>query len=819
MKGFLSLFCMLGIMLIMLSSCVEEEVPTFPIIVFNEVKVIPTVGVKFGGSIKNIARDKIVDFGVLWSQGKSTPTVSSSYILSLNTTSQNAADFSQDVSSFAEDTIYSARIYLKTSENTYYSTVQVFTTATTSTPIIYDIKPEFANYGDTLNVSGEGFGIDDINTTVIIENNIARIISTSDSLVRVELPYFNDEPIAILGRKDSLALTVLKFNNQSEKDYVHIQPPVVYSNEERVVYSGYEFEINGRGFHPYHTKVFLDEKKVEIKEMSYGLLRIRAPLLMDLSTKELVIQVGNKSTSAGNLQILAPVISNDFSDLEIRYNDSYKIIGENLDNTYLDFYLDDMILDKSIIDSQEVVITFPSEICQNNYDLNARISVGEMKFFVNKNTVKPEMKNFVISKYDFGAEITFELVNTPFTYLQFYIGGAEVTYSLRRFSETSASFVLPDNFTTEDGWIDIEMKTCGYDVIAESVFQFPKPNIITPDKKFEPYQFIEVSGQFIQGGTVDVYLNDQFISTASNSYVHNDRVGFTMPQQTDGIYDLSLKVNGQWSNEVQVEVVNTWEKLRSLNDIFPTRDNFNRIYDGGILTIRDNKLYFTDIFVGGTGKFYSMDLSSLVLTELSKPPTVDGSFTYDGDIGYLYFMDKLYEYDFLNDTWKTLSTNPYINSTWPFPVVVNNNTVFVFVIGGYYYTYDLISNIWTQHSNGPQDVSSSTNYRLAEDGNKVHILYFGSVYTFDLDQLNTTNSVYFGKSWMVPDVYGYRGILYNNELFMAGGNGSINAYKLDGSSWRVMRSPTFSYLLAGEGSYAYVIGESGIWRYNFELAE
>ena len=822
-EGYIIISITLALTSVGFFGCKEDEIPEFPILTMNTIEVRPNSGALLTGKIENIGKDQIVEVGFIWSESSPGPTEETAIPKEISFP-EDLGHVTHFITSLKNGERYYCRLYIKTEENVFYSASKEFVSQGSEPPVIESIVPNEVNFGDTVTIHGKYFGISVEDFVIKANSDSMEILSRSDTAIRAIIPFLSmDNSYFADG---DLEIRVSKYGQSSEKYEMEIQAPVITGMSHDNVYTAYEYQIFGRGFHPNATSVSYNSEELQIIEVSPGQITVLSPLTFEELSGTHTIRVGSETSSSGEISVIVPEITSDLSNEEIYSYYAMRFEGSNLDHPELEFYVNTQLIDIEQVSPNFVDLIFPAEMCELSNQITMRLSNGvrnlQKVIDDDVSTKIPEIQNLnQTNSSNYGASFYLDFLYSPATFdrADFYVNGEPVSDLRLTYRDESATFSLPESFDAPNGWCHLTIQTCNATLQYDSIHFIPPPLLNEEALIFETYNSSFVDGVNLNGGDIQVLLDGNEITEASyNSFYEN--VELWMPVIESGFYDLQLSVNGQLTNAIPVEVRNNWELVFTVNaGMFQDRtSDFPR---EPIAFISGSELFIGSAFEDSR-EFYKFDLISRYTTKLNDLPFAGGSFSLDGSTGYMLNEGQFFGYDLTNDSWTSLGDHTETaDYPWPMGSFIHDGKFYVFSVGGNYFIYDPLTETWDARNDAPsQGPRGSTNHRVAYDDGVAYIYLYGGVTS--AFQLSTGDVLaeygYPPYYYIGADVSGANGIVYNNEVYFIGDRG----FYVFGSdhNGRTIHGPTggrgssFSRPVFLEGDYVYTLVNDQVWRYN-----
>lgn len=173
-----------------LYSCKKDAIPEltdYPFVIFKDITDISIDGAVFVAEITNIGNQEITDFGYVWDDSISKPTINN-YQKSVGIKPYVGEIRYKLECGIGKGIPYQVRAYIRTKDYLVYSNVLTFTSQGSNPPKIIDFTPEFGNIGTIVKISGENFIASAIKNKVKIGNFLANVDSATENVLYVKIP-------------------------------------------------------------------------------------------------------------------------------------------------------------------------------------------------------------------------------------------------------------------------------------------------------------------------------------------------------------------------------------------------------------------------------------------------------------------------------------------------------------------------------------------------------------------------------------------------------------------------------------------------------
>lgn len=801
------------IIVLVIVACERVNDAPCPILYTGEIVNISDKGAIFTGVFKNIDPDQIADYGFIWEMGKA-PTVESSTKYSLPLPFKNNSHSYNNNSSLSKDTTYYMRIFVTYDDKeTYYGKAVPFYSLGSQAPVINNIEPSTACFGDTITIQGNYFGLDSTDINVIFGGiDQANIIHTADTSIKVLVPFFTSGNSYF--SSDLVTIKVQRSGFFSAKNtQFQLSPPRITSYTPNEGNSYTEMTISGYGFHPKFTEVTIGEHKCDIKLINCQNMQVLLPAIFQDYQDFLKIKVAKKTTTLGLVKVLGMVIDKIFPDTVFSY-EKLKLYGHNLDTKYIAIYLNNeqaRILNATY---DSITVEVPGEICTNELKLKMR-SGGNSQVYDKKIMFRQpkiiDIQRAENNYFDGNFTIKGQYFPDIGQFEQISINGivGNYTYNFNK-SISSINIDVPWNVEPVDEWLNAKIKFCqSTQKTVDSVFRIPKPEILEVSDKVYPFQRHTITGKNFNMDDVDCLLTKVNLGNTHLEHTYlfqENKLAFWPPENlASGTYPLKVTVNGQESDPVDVELINRWNMLGirpetlGLNSIFFLHEN-NLYVGGGKYNVEGENI---------SKDFKSFDLLSHEWNNKSSLPLQYGLGFTDSSFGYAYGEGKLFKYDFNSDSWSLLSQKD-IDYTTGF---LYDDKIFIFSIdiSQVHYYYDLEENIWVQFAGYSGTVSSPRYMQSVLCNDVAYLFQEDDIFKIDLTDLsisdtNETQNPYDYKSSM--------GFEYNGDLYLYKENG-FEIRDTNNFGTRYIGGPS-GYIpnIIRDGTTVYFLNYTNIWTFD-----
>ncbi|RRA98051.1 IPT/TIG domain-containing protein [Larkinella rosea] len=285
----LSLLSLIGL-IGLLSTCVIEEPKSLRnhgLLSPTTITDINSTGATFQAQLLEAPKGDIIDHGFVWEIGQKTfknlPAEPNIERISLGSFSSGKTRIEARVSYGLTKTNYIVRTYIKTRDGyTVYGDWEEFPSQGGKGPVIQEINPQKATWGDTVTISGENLGYRKSDLKVMIGQREALIVWSTATTIRCLIPIDvpeGDLPVAVT----SLTGTAKKENGIN----VMLSGPVVDDFTPKTAFYEDHLTIKGRNLQgePHTWKIeFLGDQtgqvmEVRVEQVSTTEIQLKIPAL------------------------------------------------------------------------------------------------------------------------------------------------------------------------------------------------------------------------------------------------------------------------------------------------------------------------------------------------------------------------------------------------------------------------------------------------------------------------------------------------------------------------------------------------------------
>ena len=771
------------ILLFLATSCKEDEVD-FPVLLLQKVQFIES-DIIAKGSFENFNPEEVEEFGVLWSEVK-TPELENSFSINF-TKDAYTGEINVSLTTIKPSTNYYIRIYCRVGNNIFYSAIQQFMSPSTASlesgstrPIIVGINPTKFIFNDTIEISGQSFGIDSTANEVFFNQDQAEIINRSDTSITVKVPIFSDSNSFFTS--GDLEIFVKKYQIESKGFTVEISPPhVTYVSQSDSIYSSYSLDLEGRGFHPTQTTALFGDIELKVNFIDENNVTIIAPPIFQVITDEIVLKIGPIEQSIGTYKIQAPIINNNFENEDFGPFKTYTLHGKYLDNKNLSLYINDKKVYPSKKDFDELTFTIQT-FCEDQliFKLTLDNQTSAENIIATVDRATPKIVDLQIEENNYyDAMINMQLQYFPRNNWRAEINGKEAywNFDTQVNGLDQVRISVPRDVIANDGWLHLALFFCDESILKKDSVLFIPPPELSIDNEINSFFYTTLSGNYLGGQNKIILIDGEEVATQDDwYYIANDPI-FKAPFIENGAHTLQVIINNRPSNEVQINVNNSWEKIGTLEGLVPELNTDNKKYPIAFLT---NNMLFIGSPIVNDNSFFQIDLNTSNIVQLQDAPLESGISISEESMGYVFYQAKLTSYDYQTDTWISL---PNLPDSLIFPELqrpkdwdIHNHSGFIednkffYFTGCLYYPYfyyDLLENTWKKLKNGPSTNTCSLTFTF-EQGPKNYLSNYRLLCEYDPISLEYSSVINrgFGSDGFGSLYSSRNGFYYQSKLFL-----------------------------------------------------
>lgn len=174
---------------VLFATCDENEIPSrdYPRLNTLDVTNVNEAGATLNAEITYRGDFEILRYGFVWSESESPTLQNSDRVIFQRDIRSNK--FSATISStLVSRKEYYVRPFVQTEDYFVYGKNVKFTSRGSEPPVITDFFPTVGSIGDTITITGEGFGYIPGVNTVTFNSTEAKVVRATDTLLRVIVP-------------------------------------------------------------------------------------------------------------------------------------------------------------------------------------------------------------------------------------------------------------------------------------------------------------------------------------------------------------------------------------------------------------------------------------------------------------------------------------------------------------------------------------------------------------------------------------------------------------------------------------------------------
>lgn len=784
----------------------ENDKLPIPVLFTGKVVEVSQDGSVFTGLFRNVEADQVVEYGFLWSLEENT-NLENSLKYALPLPFEQASHSYINNSSLQRDTTYYVTIYVRYQDNSiYYGNIVSFYSLGSLTPLIQNVIPSSACFGDTVVLQGRYFGVDTTDKRVFFGEDQATVLHASDSTIEVQVPFFTAENSYFTSNKVIIQVSRTGYTTAST-DQFQLSPPRISSYSPVEGNSGTAITVTGYGFHPEFTEMAVGGYPCEIESVSSHQVQALLPLLFQDFEGPLIVTVAKRSSTAGTVKVFGPAINRVFPDT-VFSNDELKLYGRNLAIESLMIEINDKAASIIAASNDSITVKVPGEICADVLTVN--MVLGDESKAYPEHVRFRQPRDIIIQSTQnqlFNGEINvsgtyFPEVTNPTVRLN----GLNAQYYYDFGGESSSiNIQVPSSVIPENEWLRADIDFCPSTQLSfDSVFHIPPPVILNTSDTTYSFSSLTLSGENFNAfeDRNQIYLGGDYLETRRAQ--QQDMLSFYLPDELEpGNYPIKIITNGQESNSVNVEYVHRWNKLADLPE---------EMYFKPVLLLHDNEL-----FMGGgdhnlSDNFYSYNLLTGSWGSRSPLPVSYGLSFTDATYGYVYGEGALYRYEFGSDQW-TLLSQRQIDYTTGF---LYDNKIFILTIGiqSSQYYYDLVENTWVEFSGYTGDAGNTRAFMHSVLGlDKAYIFHYWDIYILDLLDLSIIDT---NEGQNFDDDKSPVGFEYNGEAYLYSNGWEI--YDTQDFSRRNIGGPSGDLVnIIRDGDRVYFMNHNELWTFDLTL--
>lgn len=300
------LFIILFILAVIIS-CTKEKDFNFPLIFTGDVTDITTGGAVFHAKIVDLSKEKIIEYGFVWSTQTNPMVGNSEKILIYEP--PVIGNVSEQISTSLQTGVkYFVRAFIRNSRYITYGKEVTFTSLGSLAPQITDFMPKSGNLGDTVTITGKSFSYIQSNNKVSFEGIQAVIIKATQDTLIVRVPgnlnsFTSSVSVSIFGNKTS-----------GNNAFVLIAPEIHDFYDKTGTFRSY-VTIEGKNFleNPSTLKVYFDKFRATVLDTAEHKITVTVPDSLDKRQCNIKIKMNNLTVTSNEQFQLASLSLVDFT--------------------------------------------------------------------------------------------------------------------------------------------------------------------------------------------------------------------------------------------------------------------------------------------------------------------------------------------------------------------------------------------------------------------------------------------------------------------------------------------------------------------------
>lgn len=829
------LFFLIGGFLFSYLSCLQEEDIDFRYlrIYTDPISNITSDGARFSARIDFSKITEVTDFGFEWGEDARL----ADGVLMIPSDSLIGNEFYTSVrSSLISQKIYYVRSFVEQSGKTVYGNIVSFKSLGSEGPIITELDPSIAAFGDTVRVVGKNFtsnaklsyGRRDISSSILhIEKNAITFVLSSS------LPVDPDEDIISVSIEGNTAKPALPL----KLDLDRILPKIL-SITPLIVKACDTITIKGRNLTYENKPVLLRDNHQDLKV----LVASKDSIVCVLKTipKDnifLVVSNGRFSVASQNIDLIEQrpeIIS--VSPLIYKSKDIVTVKVKNLpycdDSMYATIKGSNVRLSILSRTKDEIRLQLP-EGCSGYFSIVFTLPAA---YFLNTQVFEtplispepPEVFSIEPANGSFGDEIIIKGNN---------LNGALA--DIIDVTSTSATEIRgklnQSGLVKGNGFTDILISGCGY-LTMEDAFRYDPIEILDYNPKVitSRSQQITITGKNFSSGTltnkVTIGSYTANLSTSGNSTIIVPASAL-LPDVTQPVNEfVAIIIENSVHSEVtsstllEINVEATWIRQ---ND-FP----FSGIYNGVSFSI-DGKGYAGNNSIAGTPNFWQYDPTLDNWEEKARFPGQTNSYMLNtsangkGYIGIgLNYTNEWWEYDPAIDTWNRKRDYPGSPRIGGFAFEIGNK-VYVSSSQTDFWEYNPSTDQWNRKADVPTHrVAGTVNfgfkgkgyvYATASDNNQYEYTYNPNSNTWssrliEYFERSANNSYMVFQDYVVVGGESFDIVQHSTFLKIVPGSGNFEVADYAG----IYRKGQIGFAIGNYGYWGLGLGAT-TWQASFEI--
>lgn len=702
------------VLFISLFSCLEEEEiqRDYPKVTTLSVSEITPFGAKFSGVIQSGFLEDVQTYGFVWGTDEKLK-LENSFSIELSDPEVNEVTTTIR-STLVKSLTYFVRFYVKVKGKTIYGNIVEFISLGSEGPVITELRPQSGTIGDTVLIKGRNFYTKSNTLLVSFEDRSAKVISVTDSTLKVIVPEPSTFDLQFLSISASIQGNITYAPKKFELELAKIIPKINSVFPTKVLGCDTVY-IVGENFKSTSNEIMVslqNHQSVELLKATNDSIVIK---LAALPPGDLGIKV-----HSGRFDF---VTDNDFEEVR----PSFVSISPTV------------VRPGSLITLK--VKNFPMCIPVGVFGVPGEVvSFGgdEIKFKISE-TCLPESFSLNIGSYHWQTMITTPLITTAGAEITSIVPnhgvpGQEVVIQGKYFydlTQWDMEFLEITEYTSTeirgvvqvvhapDGKVDVVVNSCNSRTILDDGFTFDPPIIydINPKIVTARDQLITVTGKnFINGNYYKSGLSfvsgtsyEQIISQDENHITFSSNALIT-DEDVEAKFDSWVKLfnpTGMVSESpvnITVDYDAPWKQLSDFKGASRFSAISFAINGKGYLGMgsRPSSEYLYD--------FWEFDPATMAWTEKNPYPGTQASMSEIGVVnGKAYILVagiEIWSYDPSSDHWKKETEYPGSSATYMFAMAIDDK---IFMGGGYwgvvsreFWELNPSTAIWTRKEDIPE---------------------------------------------------------------------------------------------------------------------
>ncbi|HMP99674.1 MAG TPA: IPT/TIG domain-containing protein, partial [Cyclobacteriaceae bacterium] len=346
------------------------------------------------------------------------------------------------------------------------------------TPIIQSISKSTLYSLDTIELTGQHFGILPLDNKILINENEATVLSSSRTKLKFIVPLKLSNPITI-------QLSVAGQIATLDEDIQYLIP-VFDSFSPSSAHWGDTITISGDNFYSPNLitqEVFVGTRKATIISADSDKIKFIVPNHLDVQTSKVkMITAGFELENENDLQLLEPKI-NHISHDQVTFEQliTLKGVGFNSNFSYLSANNHSCQITK--ISASEITFKIPNTLNTNNGVINLRLNSGNTIIYSLElpaalNLLPPIIESFTPHELqNVGQQITITGQNFSPSVQNNIVRLGDRNLTIRNASTTQLNVEIPSNFISNNRISafyqnNLTLHTAGQSVTTEEIFTF-----------------------------------------------------------------------------------------------------------------------------------------------------------------------------------------------------------------------------------------------------------------------------------------------------------------------------------------------------------